>query len=257
MNGNDSFTNPRQTPSYQGYQGATLENQNQSSRTQIIYMNDYMFRQYLEFYPNLQGLSCEKSVLYLKENNEIIASESLTFDLRTLPGEAWNVDAKTFMEIIKINKSCKNLEDFVELLNQNAFNNISMPNTENLENKITDYMNLYFSVIDSSNILIENNQILIGTIKDLIGTLPKETLIGQIVNKKLDEYRKETEKSEKSRGETSRVLELTKPNLPVIIPEGNEEEQKSYSSRAAFVNIAIIIYGALNIGIILAIALLK
>ena len=28
---------------------------------------------------------------------EIVANETLTFDLRTLPGEAWNVDAKTFM----------------------------------------------------------------------------------------------------------------------------------------------------------------
>ena len=72
------------------------------SKTKIININDFIFRQYLEFYPELQGLSCKDNTLYLEEQNEIIASETLTFDLRTLPGEAWNVDAKTFMEIISM-----------------------------------------------------------------------------------------------------------------------------------------------------------
>ena len=240
----------------------TLNNGNETStnhslsKTKMININDFIFRQNLEFYPELQGLSCKDNILYLKENGEIVASETLTFDLRTLPGEVWNGNAKEFMRNIKINKISKKLEDFITLLNQNAFNNINMPDSNNLENQVTDYMNLYFSTQDSFQYLTEDNKILIANIETMIATLPKDTLIGQIVNKKLDEYLEEKEKSE-GRGATTRVLELTKPNLPVIIPEGNEEEQKSYSSRAAFVNIAIIIYGVLNIGVILAIALLK
>ena len=50
------------------------------------------------------------------------------------------------------------------------------------------------------------------------------------------------------------VLELKNKNVPAIIPE---EETPTKSSRAAFINIAIILYGVLNIGIILAIALMK
>ena len=37
------------------------------SKTKIININDFIFRQYLEFYPELAGLSCKENVLYLKE----------------------------------------------------------------------------------------------------------------------------------------------------------------------------------------------
>ena len=221
------------------------------SKTKIININDFIFRQYLEFYPDLKGLTCKDNTLYLQENGEI-ASETLTFDLRTLPGEAWNVDAKTFMEIIKINKSCKSLESFLNILNQNAFDNIVM-DKEMLDNQITNYMNLYFSVKDSFHYLIEDNKILVGNIETLIATLPKETQIGKLINQKLDEYFEITKEIGDSKGK-GMVLELKNKNLPATIPE---EEQVTRSSKAAFVNIAIIIYGVLNIGIILAIALMK
>ena len=221
------------------------------SKTKIININDFIFRQYLEFYPELQGLSCKDNTLYLEEQNEIIASETLTFDLRTLPGEAWNVDAKTFMEIIKINKSCKNLESFITLLNQNAFNQIVIDKNL-LENQVTNYMNLYFSIKDSFSYLIEDNKILIGNIETLIATLPKETALGTLVNQKLDEYFEITKEFGDTKGK-GMVLELKDKNVPAIIPE----EEHTRTSKAAFVNIAIILYGVLNIGIILAIALMK
>lgn len=221
------------------------------SKTKIININDFIFRQYLEFYPQLQGLSCKENILYLKENNEIIASESLTFDLRTLPGEAWNVDAKTFMEIIKINKSSKKLESFINFLNQNAFTNFTIEK-EKLDLEVTDYMNLYFSIKDSFSYLTEDNKILIGNIETLIATLPKETLLGSIINQKLDEYFEITKKIGDSKGK-GMVLELKNKNVPTLI----EEEQPIRSRKAAYINIAIILYGVLNIGIILAIALMK
>lgn len=222
------------------------------SKTKIININDFIFRQYLEFYPELHGLSCKDNTLYLEENGSVLASETLTFDLRTLPGEAWNVNAKTFMEIIKINKSCKSLESFINLLNQNAFNNIVI-DKETLDAKITNYMNLYFSIKDSFSYLIEDNKILVGNIETLIATLPKETVVGSLVNEKLDEYFEITKEIGDSKGK-GMVLELKNKNVPAIIPEN---ETRARSSKAAFINIAIIIYSVLNIGIILAIAIMK
>ena len=97
------------------------EYQSGISKTKIININDFIFRQYLEFYPELKGLSCKDNTLYLQENDNIVASETLTFDLRTLPGEAWNVDARKFMDIIKLNKECSKLDDFIKLLTEDYF----------------------------------------------------------------------------------------------------------------------------------------
>lgn len=226
--------------------------QNGISKTKIININDFIFRQYIEFYPELQALSCKENTLYLKENDQIIASEVLTFDLRTLPGEAWNVDAKTFIENIKINKSCKQIEEFLNLLNSSAYNNIIL-DKEQLNNQITNYMNLYFSVKDSFHYLTEDNKILIGSLETMIASLPKETPIGSLINQKLDEYFEITKEIGDTKGK-GMILELKNKNVPSIIPE---EELVTRSRKAAFVNVAIILYAVLNIGIILAIALMK
>lgn len=88
------------------------------AKSRIINVNDFIFRQNLEFYPNLRGLSCEDNVLTLKENGEYVDSEILTFDLRTLPGEAWLSNPLEFMETIKINKRCQNMHDFLDIMNK-------------------------------------------------------------------------------------------------------------------------------------------
>ena len=238
---NSNNKQPSQEAAYRINQNSGL------SKTKIININDFIFRQYLEFYPELQGLSCKDNILYLTENGEIITNEALTFDLRTLPGEVWNVDAKTFMEIIKINKSCKSLEDFINLLQDNT---ITDPNALNEE--VTNEMNLYFSIKDSFSYLTEDNKMLIGMVENMIATLPKESELGTLVNQKLNEYFEITKELGDSKGK-GMVLELKNKNVPAII----EEEPITRSSKAAFVNIAIIIYGVLNIGFILAIALMK
>ena len=92
-----------------------------------------------------------------------------------------------------------------------------------------------------------------GNIETLIATLPKETVLGKLVNQKLDEYFEITKKIGDSKGK-GMVLELKNKNVPATIPE---EEIPVRSSKAAFINIAIVLYGVLNIGIILAIALMK
>ncbi len=97
------------------------------SKSKIININDFIFRQNLEFYPNLNGITCEDNVLYLKKDNKIIDSVPLTFDLRTLPGEAWNVTPEEFLDIIKLNKDCKGLYKFLELIEKYAFDPFIKP----------------------------------------------------------------------------------------------------------------------------------
>ena len=97
------------------------------SKSKIININDFIFRQNLEFYPNLNSITCEDNVLYLKENGNIIDSTTLTFDLRTLPGEAWNLTPQEFMETIKLNKDCKDLYKFIDLIQKYAFDPFLKP----------------------------------------------------------------------------------------------------------------------------------
>lgn len=97
------------------------------SKSKIININDFIFKQNLEFYPNLQSIECIDNILhYTKEDGSII-SEPLTFDLRTLPGEAWMVSPSEFMDIIKLNKECKGLYKFLDLIEKHAFDNFLKP----------------------------------------------------------------------------------------------------------------------------------
>lgn len=91
------------------------------SKSRIINVNDFIFNQNLEFYPNLQGLSCTDNNLTYQRPDGSIVIEPLTFDLRTLPGEAWNVTPEEFINIIKLNKKCKGLYKFIDLIERHAF----------------------------------------------------------------------------------------------------------------------------------------
>lgn len=221
------------------------------NKSKIININDFIFRQNLEFYPNLTGLSCEDNILTYKVNGETITSEALTFDLRTLPGDAWNVSPKNFIEIIKINKSSKKLFDFIHLLNESAFDNVIL-NKEELEHNVSNYMNLYFSIKDAFSTLTEDNKILVSNIENMIASLPKETAIGSIVNTKLDEYLELTKTMGDEKGKAM-ALVLKNKNLPSLI----EEEPKVKMTKAGFINIAILLYGILNIGMIVAMAIMR
>lgn len=95
--------------------------------TGIININDFIFKQNLEFYPNLEGLSCIDNEIIYKKNGEVINSIALTFDLRTLPGNAWNVSPEEFIDIIKTNKDCTNLYKFIDLMQQHGFDNFIKP----------------------------------------------------------------------------------------------------------------------------------
>jgi len=219
------------------------------TKSKIYNINDFIFRQNLEFYPNLAGLSVQDNFLTYQINNEIMASEILTFDLRTLPGEVWNYSPKDFLDIVKMNKLCKNLYDFVNLLNQNIYDtNI---NNEETKNQALKFMDLYFQAKENFSNLTEDNKILISNIENRIATIPKDNLIGNTISTKLDEYLELTKTLGDEKGK-SLALTLKNKNYPTII-----EENQVYLPKAGFINTAILIYGIINIGIILAIALMK
>ncbi len=97
-------------------------NDNDLSKSKIININDFIFRQNLEFYPNLNGLSCVDNILHYQKNGQDI-SVPLTFDLRTLPGHAWNVTPEEFINIINLNKETNGLYKFIEFLEKNVYDN--------------------------------------------------------------------------------------------------------------------------------------
>ncbi len=97
------------------------------SKSRIININDFIFRQNLEFYPNLLGLNCIDNNLIYEVDGKVLANETLTFDLRTLPGDAWNTTPEEFMNIIRLNKDCRSLSDFLELIEKHAYDPFIKP----------------------------------------------------------------------------------------------------------------------------------
>jgi len=97
------------------------------NKSRIINVNDFIFKQNLEFYPNLQGLSCEDNIITWTQNNSVIKRIPLTFDLRVLPGDAWLVSPEEFINIIELNKECKSLYKFIDLMQTHGFDNFIKP----------------------------------------------------------------------------------------------------------------------------------
>ena len=56
-----------------------------------------------------------------------------------------------------------------------------------LEQQINDYMVLFFQAKEDFSTLTEDNKILVSNVENLVATLPRETAIGKIINKKLIE----------------------------------------------------------------------
>ena len=128
-------------------------------------------------------------------------------------------------------------------------------NTEELESKIINHMNLYFKAKDSFQYLTEDNKARIGRVNLAIAEIPKDSIKGQIVNNEIDKYLDITKKIGDTKG--LKAAQKAKEQSSLALVRVKEEKQVPYSSKAAFVNIAIILYGVLNIGFILAIALMK
>jgi len=226
-----------------------------SDATKIININDFIFKQNLEFYPNLQGLTCEDNQIVYKNSDGNVMHEVLTFDLRTLPGEAWSVSPKEFLDIIKLNKECKILYKFRDLIdNYNSpLGNSNGEQQENLKNMVAYQMDTYFKAKDHANLLTEENRILIGQVESMIVNLAPNTVMKNFIDEKIDNYFQAT----KELGKTNELnnadsLKQAVPRLALV-----KAEDIKVSSKAAFINVAILLYGVINIGFILAVALMK
>ncbi len=118
--------------------------------------------------------------------------------------------------------------------------------TNNLEETVNKYMDCYFDAVDNAHYLDEYNRNLIKRVELGIANIPENSELKHLINKKLDEYYDKN----KHLGNTESMniadeLKLTrtkKENLP---------------AKSGFVNIAILLYGIINIGVIVAIALMK
>lgn len=220
--------------------------------SKIINVNDFIFKQNLEFYPNLKGLQCQDNIITLTKNGTIVATEALTFDLRVLPGDAWLVTPEEFINIIRLNKECKGLYKFIDLIQEHGFDNFIKPelngNRNDLETIVNHYMSLYFKAKESP-FLTEDNRTLLGQVDNNIAALPEKSYMKTLINGEIDKYFATTKELG---GNLSNADELKQGPVRALV---KKEEPKS--TRAAFINVAVLLYGVLNIGIILAIALMK
>lgn len=227
-----------------------------SDTTKIININDFIFKQNLEFYPNLAGLSCEDNQIIFKNSEGNIIHEVLTFDLRTLPGEAWSVGPKEFLDIIKLNKECKVLYKFRDIVDSySGYTMASEVNEEqeNIKRMIGFQMDTYFNAKDHANLLTEENRILIGQAESMIVNLQPETTVKKWIDEKIDNYFQATKELGKTNGlNNADNLKQAVPRLALV-----KSEEPKTSSKAAFINVAILLYGVINIGFILAVALMK
>lgn len=127
----------------------------------------------------------------------------------------------------------------------NGYNNFD----NSLESQIKRYMNLYFTAKESPY-LTGDNRTLIGQVEANINSLPANSYMKQIVNNEIDQYFATTKELG---GDLSKADELKQGPVRALV----KKEEPRGSSRAAFINVAVLLYGILNIGIILAIALMK
>ncbi len=126
-------------------------------------------------------------------------------------------------------------------------------NDNNLKNEITNGMNTYFEAKDNFNLLTSENKILVTNAGNSIAKLPDNSPIKQYINSELDNYFERT----KEMGNINSMDNVDELRQGGPIRALVKTEQPPASSRAAFVNLAILLYGVLNIGIILAIAFMK
>lgn len=118
--------------------------------------------------------------------------------------------------------------------------------------KVNDYMNTYFKMKDNFNRLTDNNKSLVAMTENSIALLPKSSIMEQWITQKINEYFEMTKTIGDEKG-TTMALVLKNKNQPSLI----EEDVPNYYPKAGYINIAILIYGIINIGIILAIAFMK
>lgn len=225
-----------------------------SNPSNIININDYIFKQNLEFYPNLSSITCEDNNLIYKENGEVISSVALSFDLRTLPNEVWTIEPAEFINIIKLNKDCLSLIDMADYINEHlrdtqfsdSFNGTHL-------NGIKKFTKRYYEGVNNKNLLCEAANLSLGYFAtNIMGPYEDGVMENGPIKESMDNAKKEyTLEHPESK---TKSLERTLTNFPITT---TPEEKSIVPVKAGFINLAILIYGLINIGVILAIAIMK
>lgn len=124
-----------------------------------------------------------------------------------------------------------------------------MNTNNNLGTIIDSHMDTYFKAKDHANLLTGDNKTLVAQTENHIANLPEQSEMKKFINNRLDKYYETTKELGKidsmNNADTLRQGGPTRALVPTT------------SSRGAFINIAILLYGVINIGIILAIAFMK
>lgn len=136
----------------------------------------------------------------------------------------------------------------------NGSYNSGTNNPPTLNEEIIRDMQVYFNAKENSRFLTEDNRILVSSTEYYISSVPNNHPVKQLINNEINNYYLKAKElgQEENRNNADELRQSSRSRALV-----KKEEMPIVSKRAAFINIAILIYGSLNIGFILALALLK
>ena len=124
-----------------------------------------------------------------------------------------------------------------------------------MQEEIKKYMNTYFKAKDNSSLLTEDNKVLLSQVEFYIASMSEQAEIKKLIDEIIDDQLADTKKL----GDVKNlaIADDLKQQQVQVRSLVKKEEYPLASKRAAFINIAILLYGIINVGLVLAIALLK
>lgn len=138
-------------------------------------------------------------------------------------------------------------------MNSNYGNQVSSNNVS-LNDAISQSMRVYFNAKEKSRYLTEDNKILVSNTEYYISMVPNNHPMKQLINQEINNYYARAKELGQNENRSNADELRQKDQTRALV---KKEESIVGSRRSAFINIAILIYGSLNIGFIIAIALLK
>ena len=124
-----------------------------------------------------------------------------------------------------------------------------------MQEEIKKYMDTYFKAKDNSSLLTEDNKVLLSQVEFYIASMSEQADIKKFIDEIIDDQLADTKKL----GDVKNlaIADDLKQQQVQVRSLVKKEEYPLASNRAAFINIAILLYGIINVGLVLAIALLK
>lgn len=121
---------------------------------------------------------------------------------------------------------------------------------EEVKHRLENGMDLYFEMKENESRLNEPNRMLIAQTESVMASLNNDEM-KSFIDGKLEKY----DQAHDIGYNNTADLPIVTVIHPLVRKRSNPEATKV--SRAGFINTAILLYGIINIGIILAIALMK